>query len=264
MGLALSAMILAAAACAGGDSGADSLGDTGAVRSASGDVAGSNMASPAMVAGFLTTVNQGEIEAGQLAQTKATNAQVRQYAQMMVTDHRRANAMVDSAGGTTGTTAGTGTPAGTAGTRDSAAGPNPAGGQPAADAHRMHQQAMQTLQSTPKGRTFDSTYIALMVTGHQDVLTRLEGMRGTGGTASGSTAPGAAGTAGTGTGAAGTGTPAGTGNPGAVGSTGTTQPAGAANQGDAVQTQLQTSIEMVRQHLERAQEIQRTLQGGTR
>jgi putative membrane protein len=250
MGLALAAMILAAAACSGGDSGADSLGDTGAVRSASGDVAGSNMASPAMVAGFLTTVNQGEIEAGQLAQTKATNAQVRQYAQMMVTDHRRANTMVDSASGTTGGT-------GTAATRDSAAGPNPAGGQPAADVHRMNQQAMTTLQNTPKGRTFDSTYIALMVTGHQDVLTRLEGMRGTGGTASGSTAPGA-------TGAAGTGTPAGTGNPSAVGSTGTTQPAGALNQGDAVQTQLQTSIEMVRQHLERAQEIQRTLQGGTR
>ena len=235
VGVALAAMIFAVA-CAGGDDHADSLaGDTGAVNSASGDVAGANMAAtPAMVMGFLTTVNQGEIEAGQLAQDKATNAQVKEYARMMVTDHRRANQMTDSAGGTTNPAA----PAGTAGQ----------GGQPAADVHAMHQQAMQTLNNTPKGRGFDSTYIALMVTGHQDVLTRLEGMRGTGGTAAGGT----------------TGTPAGTGNPGAVGSTGTTQSAGAANQGDATQTHLQTSIDMVRRHLERAQEIQRTLQGSGR
>ncbi len=254
-GVALAAVLFAAAACGGAGDGADSLGaDTGAVNSASGDVAGANMAAtPAMVMGFLTTVNQGEIEAGQLATDKATNAQVKQYAQMMVTDHRRANQMADSAGGTTGAAAGT---------TGGAAGASAQGGQPAADVHAMHQQAMQTLQNTPKGRGFDSTYIALMVTGHQDVLTRLENMHGTGGTAAGGTAP-AGTTAGQTAGAAGT-TPAGTGNPGAVASTGTTQSAGAANQGDATQTQLQSSIEMVRRHLERAQEIQRTLQGGNR
>ena len=280
-GVALSAVIFAATACSGGEGGADSLGgDTGAVNSASGDVTGANMAaSPAMVMGFLTTVNQGEIEAAQLAQDKGTNAQVKQYAQMMITDHRRANQMLDSAGGTTGA-AGTGGAAGTtggaagttggaagttggaAGTTGGAAGTAGATGQPGADVARMHQQAMQTLQNTQKGRAFDSTYIALMVTSHQDVLTRIEGMRGTGGSASGGTAAGGTAGAAGGTGTGGTAT--GTGNAGAVGSTGTTQSAGAANQGDQVQTHLQTSIEMVRRHLERAQEIQRTLQGGNR
>lgn len=257
MGVALTAVIFAAAACGGADNDADSLGaDTGAVSSASGDVAGANVTTPAMVMSFLTTVNQDEIEAGRLATDKATNAQVKEYARMIVTDHQRASRMADSAGGTTGT-AGTTGAAGTAGTAGTAGatGATAQGGQPAADVHAMHQQALQTLQNTPKGRGFDSTYIALMITGHQDVLTRLEGMRGTGSTAAGTAPTGT--TAGQTAGAAGT-TPAGT------GTAGTTPPAGAANQGDPVQTQLQSSIDMVRRHLERAQEIQRTLQGGTR
>ena len=252
VGVVLTAAIFATAACSGGDHDADSLGsDTGAVTSAGGDVAANAAPTPAMVMGFLTTVNQGEIEAGQLASDKATNAQVKEYARLMVSDHRKANAAADSAGGATGST--------TAGT--AATGASAQGGQPAADAHAMHQQAMQTLQNTPKGKGFDSTYIALMIAGHQDVLTRLEGMRGTGGAAgstalAGSPAAGTAGPAGS--------QPAGTGNPSAVGSTGTTQSAGAVNQGDATQTQLTSSIDMVRRHLERAQEIQRTLQGSAR
>ena len=252
--VALSAIIVAAA-CGGGDSAEDSVNaDTGAVQSASGDVAGSNVNSPAMVTSFLATVNQGEIEAGQLGTTKATNAQVRQYAQMLVTEHRRADTMVRAAGGTgTGTgTAGTGTAGtGTAGTGTAGtgtAGAAGAGGQVAADLQQRHQQAMRTLQDTPKGRAWDSTFVALMVTEHQDVLTRLEGMRGTGGTSG--TAAGT--TGGTGTGATGT------------GATGTTQPAGQANQGDQTQAHLQHSIEMVRKHLERGQELQRTLQGSGR
>ena len=250
-GVALAAVIFAATACSGGGEHDDSLAaDSGAVNSASGDVAGANMATPAMVVGFLTTVNTGEIEAGQLATDKATNAQVKQYAQMMVTDHRRANQMVDSTAGNV------------AGNPNAPAGASAQGGQPAADVHAMHQQAMQSLQNTPKGRGFDSTYIALMIAGHQDVLTRLESMRGTGGSSAGGASGAAAGgTAGGST--AGT-QPAGTANPGAVGSTGTTQSAGAANQGDMTQTNLQSSIEMVRRHLERAQEIQRTLQGSSR
>ena len=280
-GVALSAVLFAATACSGGEGNDDSLhGDTGAVNSASGDVAGANMASPAMISSFLMTVNTGEIEAAQLAQDKATNAQVKQYAQTMITDHRRANTQMESTGGagTTGAAAGTtggaagttggaaGTTGGAAGTTAGAAGTQGAGAQsgPAADLQRMNQQALQTLQNTPKGRGFDSTYIALMVTSHQDVLTRLEGMRGTGGSASGGAAGAAAGGTAAGTGTAGGTGAAGTGNAGAVGSTGTTQTAGQANQGDQTQTQLQSSIEMVRRHLERAQEIQRTLQGGNR
>lgn len=43
------------------------------------------------VAGILNTVNMGEIEAGELAATKANDAAVREFAQRMVTDHTQAN-----------------------------------------------------------------------------------------------------------------------------------------------------------------------------
>ena len=227
-GMALAAILFGATACGGNDGAADTAGsDTGAVQSAGGDVAGSNMASPAMVMAFRATVDQAEIEAGQLAQGKATNAQVKQFARMIVTDHRRAHAMADSASGMAGT-AGTGT----AGTGAAAA-----GGQPVADLMAMHQQAMTALQNAAKGRVFDSTYVALMIAGHQDVLSRLEGMRG----ASGSVA-------GTGAGATAAG--------GALSGTGGTGAGG--------QMQLESWSETIRTHLARAQELQRTIQGATR
>lgn len=46
---------------------------------------------PSDVAGILTTANQGEVQQGQAASTKATSASVRSFAQMMVTDHTSAN-----------------------------------------------------------------------------------------------------------------------------------------------------------------------------
>ena len=200
--LAVAATVLAVTACAKGDD-AD---DTAAVtRSAGGDVV--SLPSPAIVMGYLTTVNRGEVEAGELAQEKATNARVGEYAKMMVADHRRA--LRDA-----GTVI------------DSAALATPVG-QPAVDAQVLHEQAMNTLRTTVKGRAFDSTYMALMVTGHQDVLARLEGMTGHNASAPPATAPE---------------------------STPTTP------SGDPVHTQLQNSIEMVRTHLQRAQEIQQALQ----
>jgi putative membrane protein len=42
------------------------------------------------IAGILTTANQGEIDAGQLASTKAMSATVRDFANMMVRDHTSA------------------------------------------------------------------------------------------------------------------------------------------------------------------------------
>ena len=46
---------------------------------------------PSDVAGIVMTANEGEIQQGQAASQKATNAQVREFAQMMVTDHTNAN-----------------------------------------------------------------------------------------------------------------------------------------------------------------------------
>lgn len=99
----------------------------------------------------------------------------------------------------------------------------------------MHEQAMNTLRTTASGRTFDSTYIAMMVTGHQDVLARLEGMKGTGNSASAT--------------------------PATAGTTSGTPSAGAAVT-DAVHIQLENSIEMVRTHLQRAQEVLQSLESG--
>ena len=115
---------------------------------------------------------------------------------------------------------------------------------------------MNTLRTTAKGRAFDSTYMAMMVAGHQDVLARLEAMKGTGNSAGATPADSPS------TPATTPSAPAGTGSPGAVASPGTTQPAGSALN-DPVHTTLQNSIEMVRTHLERAQEIQRSLRSGS-
>jgi putative membrane protein len=185
----VAATVFAAAACSTGEDAADAGADT-VTRSAGGDVVSSP--SPAIVMGFLTTVNRGEVEAGELARDKATNARVREYATMMFADHARA--LRDAAT-----------------VMDSAAFATPVG-QPAVDAQVLHEQAMNTLRTTSKGVAFDSTYMAMMVTGHQDVLARLEGMKGAGAS-------------------------------------------------DPAHIQLQNSIEMVRTHLERAQEIQQSLQG---
>jgi len=44
------------------------------------------------------TINDGEIQMAQLALTNASSEAVRNYAQMMITDHTNANAMLQSAG----------------------------------------------------------------------------------------------------------------------------------------------------------------------
>ena len=299
MSLAVVAALFATACSSGDNAGGDTATDSGSV-SAGNSAASADAVDPSMVMSFLHTVDQHEVEAGRVAQTKATNTQVRDYARMMVTDHCRSLTMAASASGSTtasGSTGAAGASGSSAnapstaecdramGTSGNAASGNTASGNaasgnaasgtaagasattPAASGNaqgadmqqmqQMQQQAMSTLNSTPKGARFDSTYIASMVTGHQQVLQRLETMRGTGGSASGSASGATAGGANSGAGA--TATP-GTGNAGAAGSSGTTQPAGTANQGDATQSHLQAAITMVRTHLERAQEIQRTLQ----
>jgi putative membrane protein len=160
LGVVAAAGLIAAMACSTGDDADDTAGsDTDAVASTSGgDVVSSP--SPAIVMGFLVTVNKGEIEAGELAEEKATDPRIRDYAKMMVVDHGRALKEGTAVG-------------------DSALLKSPVG-QPAVDAQAMHEQSMNTLRITTKGTTFDSTYIAMMVTGHADVLARLEGMKGTG------------------------------------------------------------------------------------
>jgi putative membrane protein len=47
--------------------------------------------SDAQIAAIVVTANQVDIDAGKLAQSKATNAEVRKFAQTMVTDHTGVN-----------------------------------------------------------------------------------------------------------------------------------------------------------------------------
>ena len=241
------------AACAR-DEGDVATGDSATLsQTAGGDVAGA-MISPAAVTAFLSTVNQGEIEAGQLAQEKATNAQVRQFAQMMVTDHRQAENQ--ASGQTTTPTSGSQAGAAQSGTPQSGTA-QPSGTQPrgtattgaqgnlapvTADMQAKHQQLMTTLRNMARGRGFDSTYMAAMVTGHQEVLQQLQQMRSGISNATGGTTP-------TDTGARGT--------------TGTTQPAGTPSS-STMQSQVESAVQMVQRHLDRAQEIQRSLGGGNR
>ena len=57
-------------------------------------IAGSALAqspSDAQIASIVVTANQVDIDAGKLAETKATNARVKTFAQQMVTDHEGVN-----------------------------------------------------------------------------------------------------------------------------------------------------------------------------
>jgi putative membrane protein len=164
--LAIAAVVMSA--CAGGDDRAGT--DTTAATSASGgDVSpgGANASmSPAQQLGFVSAVDRAEVEEGEVARTKATNAQVRQFAQRMVTEHsshmRQTGELAQQVN------AGTDQPA-----------PD--------DLRQMHEQTMQRLNSIPKGAAFDSAYINAQVLAHQTALQRLQAQLGASGTATGAT-----------------------------------------------------------------------------
>ena len=84
----LVAAAFAATACAGDAGEGDTTTDAGSV-SAGNAAAGADAVDPMMVMNFLRTVDAHEIQAGKVAQDKATSTQVRDYARMMVTDHCR-------------------------------------------------------------------------------------------------------------------------------------------------------------------------------
>jgi putative membrane protein len=123
-------------------------GDT-TVRSAA---AGTAM-SDATILARVAAANQGEVDAGKLAESKATNPDVKAFARMMVTDHgkmlsdgealaKRINVTPDAA---------------------------------AADSIRAANKAMgDMLAAAPKGATFDTAYVNGQVIGHQNALDMLK------------------------------------------------------------------------------------------
>jgi putative membrane protein len=80
--LAVFSVVLLAAACGSTDT---------ANMSSSSSMSGMNMTLTGPdIAGIVTVANQGEIDAGQLASTKAASSSVRDFANMMVRDHTSA------------------------------------------------------------------------------------------------------------------------------------------------------------------------------
>ena len=104
------------------------------------------------IANVIHEVNAGEIAAGKIAQTKATNADVKAYAREMVTAH---TALDKKGAGITGATG-----ASNAAIRDSVVSANDA-------------MASQ-LQSANSGADFDRAYIDGQVLGHQNTLSFLQ------------------------------------------------------------------------------------------
>jgi putative membrane protein len=106
---------------------------------------------------MLSAANQGEIDAGRTAQTKATNASVKSFARDMVAAH---TAMLDS---------------GNALARRLNITPDAS----AADSiNAMNQTAATALKDAPRGAAFDSTYVNGQVTGHEAVLDMVKRAQG--------------------------------------------------------------------------------------
>jgi predicted outer membrane protein len=188
--------------------------------------------SPAATVSMLSAADQAEVDMGQLAQERATNARVREYAQLMVTEHsasmRRAGELA----------------------RGMAMDTTQQMADPQNDAMMgEHSAMMNQLQNTERGAQFDSLYMASQVRMHEDLLRRLEAMTGTAAQATGApqdTTRAAAQQGGTQT----------------AGTITQDYPAGTATENAQLDQHLQTTVEMVRRHLERAREVQQQLGAG--
>ncbi|HXF24097.1 MAG TPA: DUF4142 domain-containing protein [Gemmatimonadaceae bacterium] len=111
----------------------------------------------AQIFAMLAAANQGEIDAGKMASTKATSASVRSFARDMVTAHTKmlndGNALAKKLNITPDTTA-------------------------ADSINAMNQSTAATLRAAAKGAAFDSAYVNAQVAGHEyvlDMVKRAEG-----------------------------------------------------------------------------------------
>jgi putative membrane protein len=111
----------------------------------------------AQIFAMLAAANQGEIDAGKMASTKATNASVKSFARDMVTAHTKmlndGNALAKKLNITPDTAA-------------------------ADSINAMNQSTAATLTAAAKGAAFDSAYVNAQVAGHEyvlDMIKRAEG-----------------------------------------------------------------------------------------
>jgi putative membrane protein len=142
------------------------------VGAAPGDVGGD--VNPQEAIAFMAMANQSEVQAAQVAIDKATNAQVRQFAQKMRTEHSQADRQIGQLAQRMNVTL------------DTAQAQQ---GQMVASLRQMSQQMSQQLNSTPKGAQFDRVYMDGQVQAHQAVLENLQRIAGTSGGAGATPAP---------------------------------------------------------------------------
>jgi len=124
-------------------------GSTSVANQATSNPASTQTMTDAEIFSMLKSANQGEIDAGKMAESKATNAAVKAFARDMVTDHtmllNQGNALAKKLNVT----------------------PQPAAND-SIDA--TNKQVAATLQQAPKGAAFDSAYVNNQVLGHQNTL----------------------------------------------------------------------------------------------
>jgi putative membrane protein len=101
---------------------------------------------------FLQTVNTGEVEAGALAKTKATDVEIKAFARQMETDHTAMKNEIADAAGRLGLSA--------------TATDN--------DLLENHQQVMRELNEANAGKDFDDKYIDEQVKAHRNALDELD------------------------------------------------------------------------------------------
>jgi putative membrane protein len=124
-----------------------------ATDSAAGRLAGREYTN-AELAAFMNTYNDAEIEMGQLAQTKASDPEVRTFAQALVREHRALKTEVTNTAKTLNVT--------------------PAIESDIENVTERHQENLQALREKASGRPFDEAFLEHEIRMHRSVLDEIE------------------------------------------------------------------------------------------
>jgi putative membrane protein len=133
-----------------------------AVGAASGDVGATGTVDPSEAVAFMAAADQNEVQAAQVAVQKATNPEVRQFAQTMQREHTKSAHEIGELAKRMNL--------------DLQASAQQS--QIVQGLQQLSQQLSQQLNNTPKGPEFDRVYIEGQVQAHQTVLENLQRIAG--------------------------------------------------------------------------------------
>jgi putative membrane protein len=152
--------LLSSAACGGdaNEEGAATDTSSAGAATAAGDVGASGTVNPQEAVAFMAAADQSEVQAAQTAAQKATNQDVRQFAQKMQREHSKSAQEIGELAKRLNVDV-------QASTQQ---------GQMVQTLQQMSQQMSQQLNATPKGPEFDRVYIDGQVQAHQTVLENLQ------------------------------------------------------------------------------------------